>query len=131
MTLGRVLDRHVDAFGGVAAQRLLLLPGLVVAGELLLNLGQCPLQGDFPAPEALLPGQPKPEFGTGCPGHRRPYPSVEELFEDRMHMCPPLMVLLAERVDRGACRFNTNRRVQNRQLHASFPVRSQALAAMI
>jgi hypothetical protein len=41
---GHLLDRHVHAFGRIAAQRLLLLPGLIVAGELLLELGERTLQ---------------------------------------------------------------------------------------
>jgi hypothetical protein len=46
-----------------------------------------------------------------------------------MHLLPPLdrpfaaiMVLLTERVDRGARRFDTDRRVEDRQPDAGFPV---------
>jgi hypothetical protein len=81
-----LLDRHVHAFGGIAAQGAFFLPVLVVLGEFLVDLGKCAVQRDPPAFETVLAGQPQPEFGTGRPRHRRPHPFVAEFFEDRVHL---------------------------------------------
>src|SRR5436190_17743292 len=85
-----LLDRHLHAFGRIAAQRVVALPLLVVAGELLLDVVQRALEDDPPALEAALAGQLQPELGAGRPGHRRPDKLVAKLFEDRMHATPPL-----------------------------------------
>src|SRR6516162_8675329 len=111
-----LLDRHVDTLGGIAAQRLLLLPGLVVAGELLLDLGQGALQRDFPALDAFLSGQPQPEFGARSTGHRRPDPSVEKLFEDRMHVSG-LLPCLGRGWNQRAAAFDFDDRAFRRAIH--------------
>src|SRR6516162_6469883 len=111
-----LLDRHVYALGGIAAQRLFFLPGFVLAAQLLLDLAEGALQGDLPALDAFFFGEPQPELGTRRAGHRRPDPSVEKLFEDRMHVSG-LLPCLGRGWDQRAPAFDLNDRSFRRTVH--------------
>src|SRR4051794_38718339 len=81
-----LLDRHVHALGGVAAQRMRLFPRLVAVVQLFLDLAEGAGEVQFPALDAALAGDSEAELGARRAGHRRPNPFVEEFFKQRMHL---------------------------------------------